>query len=146
MIELPVLPAPIWTGIIMSVVLSMLFVSQERYKARKKRAQYAKLIAVELNHIYDIVRPLPWTRPDLQTNHLVGKISKHTYDGLVASSMISVFNVRLQRQLHTFYENLAARRYDYLRSSVVPLLKDVYGFEKPNEQRRHFFQWWSDGT
>lgn len=44
----------------MSGVLTVLFLAQERYKTRRERVRYARLIGVELNRINDIVRPLPW--------------------------------------------------------------------------------------
>ncbi len=141
-----VLMGPVVTGAVMSGVLTILFLAQERYKARKERVRYAGLIVVELNRISDIVRPLPWTRYDGRTNHLVGSLPRNAYDGLVASAMISVFDDNLQRQLHTFYDSMASRRYGYLRSNVVLLLDDVHGFRRRNERWRNFLAWWREGA
>ena len=144
--ETSVLLGPVITGAVMSGVLSILFIAQERYKARKERVRYARLIVVELNRISDIVRPLPWARYDSQTNHLAGQLPRNAYDGLAASAMISVFDTNLQRQLHTSYDNMASRRYAYLRSNVMLLLADMHGFRSRNARRLIFFLWRREGA
>lgn len=114
-----ILLIPILSGIIMSVVLLGLFVFQERYKARKERVRYARLIITELSNIHEITSPLTWKRFEIRTNHLVGEIPRNTYDGLVASAMISVFDTNLQIQLHAFYEKVNGRQHDYSRWKCV---------------------------
>lgn len=138
--EASVLIGPLVTGCVMSAVLMSLFFVQEHHKERRERIRYARLISVELNRVRDIVKPLPWGRFDVRTDHLVGSLPRNTYDGLVASSMISVFNEELQHQLHTFYENMEARQHAYLRNKVEVLLADVYSFRNWNERRRYFFR------
>lgn len=95
-----------------------------------------------MNRIRDIVKPLPWTRFNAQTNYLTGSLPRNAYDGLVSSATVSVFDIALQHQLHVFYENVADRQYDHLRSSIAFLLDDVYRFRRRNEQSRNFFLWW----
>lgn len=114
----------------MSVVLTCLFLFQERYKARKKRVMYADLIMVELNLILDFLHPLSWNRPILRTNNPIGTIPRSMYDGLVSSSMISVFGTDLQRQLHAFYRGMDNRSHDSMRSEIMPLLEDVVKFRE----------------
>ena len=94
---------------------------------------------MELNQIHKIIRPESWARFIVRTDHLVGDIPKSVYDGLVSSSMISIFDADLQRQLHTFYKSVAARRSDQLRSTVSNLLDDVHRFKRRNKQLRYFF-------
>lgn len=144
--ETSVLVGPLVTGCVMAGVLTILFLAQERFKARRERARYANLIAAELNRINDIIKPPPWTRFDIRTNHPVGALPKNTYDGLVSSAMISIFDANLQRQIHAFYENATAKQYGYLRTNVKLLLNDVYAFRAWNERRRNFFRWWRDGA
>ena len=74
-----------------------------------------------LNRIYDILKPISWTRQATHTNHLVGSLPRNTCDGLVMSAAISVFNSNLQRQLHTVYENMAMKRYGHLRNNIKHL-------------------------
>lgn len=134
--ESGILPGPVWTGIIMSVVLVLLFLFQERYKVRKKRVMYADLIMVELKHILNFLQPPSWGRPILRTNHPIGTIPRSMYDGLVSSSMISVLSTDLQRQLYTFYRGIDSRQYASLQSEIIPLLEDVNKFKEQNRRRR----------
>lgn len=132
--------APLISGAVIALVLWSLFLAQERVKLRRKRVQYANLIFVELNNIRDIVKPLPWSRSAIRTDYFVDGIPKNVYDGLVASAMISIFSIDLQRQLHEFYKNVAAKRPGHLRSSIDDLLEDIHRFNRLNARLRDFFK------
>lgn len=139
--EASILVGPLITGGVMSGVLTILFLDQEHYKARKKRVRYARLIDTELNRIYDILKPPSWARQATHTNHLVGPLPRNTYDGPVMSATISVPDSDLQFQLHTFYESVAMKRYDYLQNNIKHLRDDIHKFEGWNKQRRTFLLW-----
>ena len=144
--DISILTGPLITGVVMSGVLTILFSYQERYKARKERVRYARLIDTELSRIYNILKPPSWARQATYTNHLIGPLPRNTYDGLVMSAAISVLDSDLQFQLHTFYEGVAMKRYDYLQNSIKQLRDDVHKFEMWNKQRRTFLLWWYKAT
>lgn len=122
----------------MSAVLGILFLAQERYKTRRKRIQYATLIDNELVRIQTYVNPTVWRKSSRKADGMIGTLPKNTYDGLVASGMLSVFDSRLQLRLHEFYEDVDQKRYDRVRGQVTLLREEIHRFRALN--KRH--QWW----
>lgn len=117
----------------MTIALWKLFTYQEKYKLKKQRVLYAQIINVELNDIKGIVEPLTWSRFIISTDHLVGNIPRNTYDGLVSSAKIAIFDERLQRQLHTFYKNVASKQYDHIQNTISVLIEEINEFRRLND-------------
>lgn len=129
-------------GLVMAGVLWALFLLQEKYRSKRKRAEHARSIFQELDKMRERVWPeigIPMRLP-LDASVVRG-LSHTTYDGLVSSATVSNLSGSLQRQLSNFYGSLREADVDAVEGSIVHLMKDVENERKNAETWWHFWRW-----
>lgn len=105
----------------MACILTMIYLWQEN----RKRVGYAKMLAIELREIRDIVSPFSMRGVEAPTAHPMKELPRGSYDGLVSSSGVAYFDVRLQMRLRSFYKDVDGHKYARLRRNVGSLRGEV---------------------
>ena len=112
---------PFISGGVMACILTMIYLWQEN----RKRVGYAKMLAIELREIRDIVSPFSMRGVEAPTAQPGVEPPRGYYDGLVSSSGVAYFDVRLQVRLRSFYKDVDCHKYARLRRNVGSLREEV---------------------
>ena len=127
-------------GLVMAAVLTFLFLWQEKYKSKRKRAKHARSIFQELDKMREQLWPELGIPMRLRPNAgVVLGLSRSTYDGLVSSATISTLSDSLQRQLNGFYNLQREGDVSAVEGAIVNLMEDVEN-EKKNAEAWRFWK------